>query len=412
VEDLIGELAGAGGRAGEIVARGIVDLGPAAVGPLLRALSGSDALSVSLREATGRSLDRLPATLAARHAGSGRLDSAERRELLVGLALLSARGTAADLPTATRLAHPASSEGSPHRDLGRAVEETVGAILARDDRALARVRAMMGEAHPLVRERIVRAVGSARADGGGLAVLGDLLGRYPSLDLCLLCEIASVTAAVGGPYEWSLLHRVRTALDHSDPAVRRAAVSCLGRMEDHEAVSTLVELLDDESEGVRETAAWALERITRRRFGLQRERWSLWIEAEASWWRGEAAELLGMIEHGADAEVIAALAEIAGHRLYRDELSSAVAACLDRAEGAVVRVACSTLQGLASPRAVEPLIGLLDHADAQVRASAHRALRGITGRGLPPDAAAWKSSVTAGARGFASRTVGGLVDED
>jgi hypothetical protein len=411
---LLASVVAAQGDEGDVLTRGLVDLGPAEVAPFLRILGTGEGLSRSKRAAVVATLDRLPAELAARHASDEFTGSVERRERLVGLALLAERGRARDLVTAVRLAQPAPADERYHRDLARAVEAAARAVLIRDTRALARVRSVLPEAHPFVRERVVRALGAARADARGLAVLGDLVGRYPSLEVCVLSEIAAITAAVGGPFEWSLLHRVRTDLDSPDAAVRRAAVNCLGRMEDHESVTTLVELLSDESQGVVECAAWALERITRKSFGADGERWRVWMKDEARWWRGDAPELLRQIEHGSATEAVAALARIAGRRLYRDELATAVAASLGRAESSVLRVACSTLQGLGSPRAVEPLIELLDHADPDVRVCAHRALAGITGRVLPPDSSVWRHSTSAPStpRAIVSRSAAPTADED
>ena len=131
-----------------------------------------------MRAAVDQALERIPAEIAARRATDEVTGSAERRERLVALALLTERGRAANLATAVRLAHPAALDTRYHRDLGRAVEDALGAILARDERALGRVRSALGEAHPLVRERLIRALGATRADVRGLELLGDLLGRY------------------------------------------------------------------------------------------------------------------------------------------------------------------------------------------------------------------------------------------
>jgi hypothetical protein len=124
--------------------------------------------------------------------------------------------------------------------------------------------------------------------------------------------------------------------------------------------------------------------------------------------------LLGTLERGTDVQVIAALAKIAGRRLYRDELATAVVASLGRREGAVLQVACSTLQGLGSPCAIEALIDLLDHTDPGVEASAQRALTGITGRTLPPDSGAWRRAVSSAprSRAIVSRASVPTADED
>ncbi len=414
VQALLDELGASEGEVDGTLTRGLIDLGPLAIGPFLGVLSAPESLSGPVREAVDQALERIPAEIAARRATDEVTGDAERRERLVALALLRERGRAAHLATAVRLACPAALDTRYHRDLGRAVEDALGAILARDERALGRVRSALGEAHPLVRERLIRALGATRADVRGLELLGDLLGRYPDQQVTILSEIVSVTSIVRGPFEWSLLHRVRTGLDDPNSAIRRAAVNCLGRMEDHESVSMLVELLADESRGVRECAGWALERITRKAFGTDAERWRVWLVAESRWWRSEAPDLLGTLERGTDVQVIAALAKIAGRRLYRDELATAVVASLGRREGAVLQVACSTLQGLGSPCAIEALIDLLDHTDPGVEASAQRALTGITGRTLPPDSGAWRRAVSSAprSRAIVSRASVPTADED
>ena len=62
---------------------------------------------------------------------------------------------------------------------------------------------------------------------------------------------------------------------------------------------------------------------------------------------------------------------------------------IEREEPDLVRLACAALEHLGSEVAVPGLIKCLRDTEPTVRDSANRALRGITGRTLPPDPELW-----------------------
>jgi hypothetical protein len=81
------------------------------------------------------------------------------------------------------------------------------------------------------------------------------------------------------PQAIAALERVREYATSSDPNVRSAAISSLGRLDDDLALDLMVDALYDRNPGVSETAARSLKAITGLEF-TGKEEWSNWQEQE------------------------------------------------------------------------------------------------------------------------------------
>lgn len=323
----------------------------------------------------------------ARIASTGESEESAR-DVEIALAVLAHTGDEKSLDLLMRLAGPRAAEARVPRSLARAFEDALAGMLQRRPALCERLGRDFRHIAPALRPSAARALGSV-ADHRTLELLGDLLGIHPTLDLSLLSQIGRVGVALGQPIAWKTRLRVRSYLGSPDPALRREAAVCAGKLEDVEAVPELITLLDDEHAGVQQNALWALRAQSGKNMGADARRWSDWHETEVRWWNGEAQSALAGLELADEVGRVRSLAELSSHRLFRHELAAELLWFLRRPEPQLVRAVCSTLGSLRSGVAVPGLIELLRHEDEAVRRQAHAALRSITGRELPMSHAAW-----------------------
>ena len=123
------------------------------------------------------------------------------------------------------------------------------------------------------------------------------------------------------------------------------------------------------------------------------ERWVAWHEAEQRWFEEDAPDVLADLASEDDARVLAAVRELASHRLHRDELAEALAELLGHGTPSVRLCACSALQSLGSPLALPALVRALGDEDEAVARAAWSTLRRMTGLELPLDEALWLEQI-------------------
>jgi len=185
-------------------------------------------------------------------------------------------------------------------------------------------------------------------------------------------------------------------LETSDSACVQIASQALSRARVEAAVPYWIELLSSASRAVRERAQRSLEAVSGMALGSGPERWLRWHESELAWFELQAPRVLAELGDEDETKVLAAMREIAGRHLFRDELADALIVALDRPESDVRICACRTLAGLGSPLAVKPLVALLEDENQAVRSAALSALRALTGLELPLDAKAWNEALGIG----------------
>lgn len=180
----------------------------------------------------------------------------------------------------------------------------------------------------------------------------------------------------------------------NERSVRAASILALGKLDAHDAADELIELLDEELDGIRDNAQWALSEMT----GLSYEgsrRWQRWYDKESDWLTNDAENQFDRLRSESPSEVADALRIIARHRLQRDELSANVKEALSHESPSIRAMACHTLGQIGSRRVVNELVEALDD-EPNVRQAAAQALQRITGKELPAERDAWSEAVLRG----------------
>jgi HEAT repeat protein len=296
--------------------------------------------------------------------------------------VLERLGQAEDLAFAAALLRSGSEE-----DLERAVL----AVARRDRRALSVLEGLVRHVRTDVRVAFLRAV-----DGLGtleavvwMSRCGEHSADVRSEALARLGRLAESLAHPAPEEALSLVHGVLGGIGGIG---LRDAVIAAGRIEDGDSVPYLIALLSERDPGLRADAAWSLQRITGLLLRDRKERWEDWYAAELEWWRERSelafAELEGS-DHGACTR---ALLEVSSHHSSRDRLSLRVIPLLQDSAPDVARLAAHSLRVLRSKVACAALVEALERPEPEVAKEAWLALRAITRKDLPNEAALWRAA--------------------
>ncbi|MEW6071023.1 MAG: HEAT repeat domain-containing protein [Planctomycetota bacterium] len=323
-------------------------------------------------------------TTAGKAARSGKLDPAEVAQWAI---LREMR--VKPLPPLDEIAPRPAAEGRGGAEISRAVEGGVAEILARDPAAYERLVLLQRETPDALLPAVVRTVGAPR-DDRGLEFLGDVIGWRSQFAGPAIAQVSALGASDSLARNESLARLIRPYLDPESVELCPAAALALGELRDVEAVRPLLDLLENGAPGVRANALWALRRITGLSFPAEPATWRVWFEEEEEWALRSMASVIRALESPDEGEIAAAIQAASYHPLLRHELSEALGRVLDHPRAGLRALVCRTLERLASPVSIPPLIERLEDHDDAVRGSALHALQEITGRrDLPPDPAAW-----------------------
>jgi hypothetical protein len=299
-----------------------------------------------------------------------------------GLVVLERFGQADDLAFAAALLRAGSEE-----DLERAVL----AVARRDRRALAVLEGLLRHVRTDVRVAFLRAV-----DGLGslqavvwIARCGEHSADVRGEALARLGRLAESLAHPAPEEALSLVHGV---LGGIDGVGLRDAVIAAGRIEDGDSVPYLIALLSEGDPGLRADAAWSLQRITGLLLRERKERWEDWYASELEWWRERSQQAFAELESGDRGACTRALLEISSHHSSRDVLSLRVIPLLLDPVPEVARLAAQSLRVLQSKVACAALVAALERPEPEVAKEAWLALRAITRKDLPNDAALWRAT--------------------
>lgn len=349
-----------------------------------RLTEGQEAAALAGMRALGRGAVR--EYVAARLAGNPGIATR-----VASLRVLGAMGGAGELELAVSAAMPSADRNAPFPRVVEAFVEAAEAILRRDSRALRSVDFVIRGTHRALRHHLVKAVGATRS-ARGIEPLADLLGEDPRLDVVLLTQIARLGPSARPPIDVAILRNVREYLWSDDEQLVREAAHVTGVLDDFEAMQRLVELVRDPRTPIRESAHWALRRMTGLALRADARLWRSWYAAESSWYRERAPGLVESLRHETAGEVVKALSELARHRLHRHRLAVEIEAVLRHERAHVRRLGCIALRQLGSPVAVPALVERLLDPDESVILAAGNALRSLTGLELPPSFDAWQDS--------------------
>lgn len=310
-----------------------------------------------------------------------------------GVSLLGEAGTYRDVRLILALASPLQ-EGSDvlPRSTRKALEKALYQLLERDEGGFHPVADAFPQTHVGLRSAIVDAVERFSTELA-LETLADFLGQTPGLDAHVLTAIARIASDVPQPVDARIAADVRAFVSDSDVSVSRSAIRACGLLRDYDALPGLLDMLEGEDAGLRNSAHRALHDLTGLAFRPDIRLWRGWYERERVWWRDHQPTLARDLDSGDESAALRAIMSMARQHLWPHRLAPVLEVALDRREPTVVRHACHALGEIRSMTAVPRLIDSLEHREGEVRIAAWEALQAITGRSLPSDPAIWRASL-------------------
>jgi hypothetical protein len=107
------------------------------------------------------------------------------------------------------------------------------------------------------------------------------------------------------PLPEEVLGPVRRLLTDPDPQVVSAALVTAARLDDFDAIPSMIECLRATHAGVRSNALWALRKLTDLKLGERPAAWTDWFTLETQWWEIESARAFARLSNGTKAEKVA-----------------------------------------------------------------------------------------------------------
>jgi hypothetical protein len=321
-----------------------------------------------------------------------RFETSDRRELAGAVRALGAVGTSRDLDLILDLRFEREIALEPW--LSDALQEGMTGILRRDRDAPGFLTLRWRNADPALLAPMVAALGDA-GDARGVEILGDVIVWHADLASNAVGQLRRLGPHPLPGVNAAIASNLRPQLDtwSSSPGHLRAVILALGELQDFQSVPMLLDLLQEESSGLRQNTIWSLQRMTGLHLGEDPEFWSAWYESEREWFMDERPRLRSYLSLSDPAKVTSALREYSTHRLFRHDLAQDLAVVLWREESHLRILTCGVLAQLESNQPVPDLIALLEDADDEVNGAALSALQAITGLDLPGDPEAWRDAV-------------------
>ncbi|MFN0206678.1 MAG: HEAT repeat domain-containing protein [Planctomycetota bacterium] len=271
-----------------------------------------------------------------------------------------------------------------------AFEGAASAILRKNRLHYSYIRECLEKASPAVQLGLIGALGQT-GSREGTQLLCDRLGRAAEFDRFILQQIGKRTGPLPVMAEDRNFDMIRRYLDSNDPLVAREAALAAGRLEAAGCTEALIKLLDSENMSIRENAYWAVLQITGLRFRLDKRKWTRWFEDEQLWWHTRGEAFITKLSAADRTEKAAIINELAGHRLFRKELTNALVQHLElETDPETLRLVFAAINTLAAPAAVPALIAKIDSEDPTMRSSVLASLAVITGENLGEERAAWE----------------------
>jgi HEAT repeat protein len=281
----------------------------------------------------------------------------------------------------------------PDRQARDLFEEALAGLLARDPAAFDALDQRSRELSPASEVSVVRAVGAAgRVEG--LPYLIDVAAWETVPAETALAEIARLAPKVRGPCAVRLGDLLIGHASPERPQACQAATQALGRLGCEQAVEVLIDLLDEEHRGVRESAHWALGRITGQSLALDLERWRAWYDAELDWYSSSGAPLDSALASGDPARIAAALQEVAAHPIFGERFSPGLAEAARVAQPETRLFALHVIELVRSTGTATTLLGLLEDGDPATTERVQATLRHLTGLDGPTSADEWQEALS------------------
>jgi len=275
---------------------------------------------------------------------------------------------------------------------GRALENALAMIAARDPRAFDRLRAEWTPPDEWLTPYLLRAVGQS-GQRDGLRVLAPWLFGEGCFTAEVLSQVGNIAQRVGPPFADALVSGVRSHLYSEDVGVRAQATRATGLLGDVTGMSRLIKLLASSAAQVRSEALSSLQLISGRTFGADTKRWRSWYLGELAWWEGSWPALREGLHSAEPAEFAQAIRAVVRRRLFRDLVAEELAPLLFDADPLIRRLACQGLGQLGSHIPLDQLVDCLYDQEEDVGLSAHQALLRLTSHELPMEPNAWRAAL-------------------
>ncbi|MBL8860152.1 MAG: armadillo/beta-catenin-like repeat-containing protein [Planctomycetes bacterium] len=366
-----------------VIARQLVELGPAADTKLFEALAHE--LSLGHQEPSARTTVMLAAF---ELMGPGRwrtvltskMDAAPASSAIAALFAVSGQaGNGDDLPL---MFYAAGYD--PEGDHRSEFEAATTRILLHDPAAFNVVDSAVQTLVPEIRSSLVRALEKTKKP-----VAARLLARWietrREMRLECLPYLSRLSLSLDRPLPVEVTGPVRALVESGDETTLREAVVCIGRLVDWDAIPALIRCMKDGDYGMRKDALWALRNMTGLKLSETPTEWSKWFESEVRWWSVESRKAFTALVHGSKADKVATLRAVNLLHAWRERAASEIAIALDDVDTDIALLTVAELQRLDSKAAVPALVDALFGGRLEVATAAHAALESITRRELPEE---------------------------
>jgi HEAT repeat protein len=263
--------------------------------------------------------------------------------------------------------------GRPWPELVEPFAEALTEVLRREGVRPHELSWLVEAAEPLT-GAVVRAVGRA-GDPAGLTWLAARL-EDPTLVSAAVQEIGRLASAGRGDRPAFVADAVHPLLQSGDEPLQRAAIRALGALGQPSSIARLVALLEHApSTGEQRMIVAALQSISGVPLPADPAGWRQWYERERRWRDEEGAAAVARLDLEDPAAIVAAVQELAGHPLFRDQLAPPLVVLLRRHESLSVRAqVCLALGRLRTDEGLAALEEALEDDAPEVRGTAARAL--------------------------------------
>lgn len=302
------------------------------------------------------------------------LTSAQRR---TGIATLGAVARDRELSRLFELAVDPVTE-LHDGELNSVLSDAVRRAVTRDSGGIAKLADLARELEPGAVEAVMLGLGAA-GNPNGLEFLAELDTTDERLRTLAAAQVPLLGPSPEPAWNRHLAGDLRGDLEKGSRNLRVAAAIALGELEDFSAVPDLIDLLQDDDEGLRSAAHRGLTHLVHRTSTPSAGAWRHWYRVESEWYEREAPRLFAVSRGYKEAEAVAALEEIGRHRYERHRLALEAALALTHKSAAVRRAACQAITGLGSRWAAVYLYRTLGDSDPTVATAAAEALRAVTG---------------------------------
>lgn len=343
-------------------------------------------LSEPQRDLLLSGMERLrPAAL--RSAIEARLSKApdEYATRLAAVHVFGTFGSAADVARLVALApRDPASEKTILREAREPLRSACTKIMKRDARAITALGDVLGRSDTSTATVLIDAIGSSQ-DPRALGALFAATPQQPDLGPQIASFASKIGASTDGALNREFTQWLLAQLCTARPEYARTLLQAVGVLDDGSNVPALIDQLSSRDAGIRDSALWALRKISGLAFPADRTAWLAWSRGEADWHTSVRPHLRLALASGEPKLVVPALRSYGEHRTRRTELAHEVERALADRHAEIRCLACSVLQQIGAVSSSAALTGALQDSDPGVAEAAWKALKAITGLDLPRD---------------------------